>query len=132
MALHIIETTLDKYNKLVEDNKTENNAMYLCPSDSGNFIFVRGVCYGGYDDTDVLTKIQELEKTLEENKDKSFIHKQNSASSEWIIKHNLEKYPAISIVDSAGSSVYGEITYIDSNTASVKFTGAFSGIAYCN
>lgn len=132
MALHIIETTLDKYNQLVESSQILDNTMYLCSSDDGNFIYVKNVCYGRYDDTNVLTKIQELEQVIEKNRDKFFIYKQNSASAEWIIRHNLDKYPAISIVDSAGNSVYGEITYIDSNTASVKFTGAFSGIAYCN
>ena len=64
--------------------------------------------------------------------DKNYIHTQIAASNNWTITHNLNKYPAITIVDSGGTVVIGEIEYINLNLAYVKFNGIFSGKAYCN
>lgn len=65
-------------------------------------------------------------------RDKSYIYKQKSASNEWYITHNLNKYPAVSIVDSADSIIVGEVQYIDMNSLIVKFSDPFSGKAYIN
>lgn len=66
------------------------------------------------------------------NCDKTFVYNQLSASAIWIIQHNLEKYPSVDVVDSAGTVVVGEVEYIDLNTIEVSFIGAFSGTAYLN
>ena len=41
--------------------------------------------------------------------DKTYRHPQIQASSSWIIVHNLDKYPSVTIVDSANNVVMGEI-----------------------
>ena len=64
--------------------------------------------------------------------DKSYIHIQSTASQEWNISHNLDKYPAVTVVDSAGTTVMGECEYIDKNTVKLSFSAAFSGKAYLN
>ena len=64
--------------------------------------------------------------------DKTFVYDQTVPSSEWTIKHNLEKFPAVNVVDSAGTEVIGAIDYIDINTVVITFTGAFSGRAFFN
>lgn len=64
--------------------------------------------------------------------DKSYIHNQIPSQDKWIIRHNLSKYPSITIVDSGGNQVMGDIKYIDLNTIEVSFSGAFAGIAYLN
>ena len=64
--------------------------------------------------------------------DKNYIHLQNTASNTWIINHNLNKYPAIAVVDSAGSEVVGDVEYIDTNNLRIKFKGAFKGKATLN
>ena len=64
--------------------------------------------------------------------DKNYVHTQRMASDSWIIAHNLNKYPAITIVDSGGTVVIGEIEYVSLNLACVKFNAIFSGKAYCN
>lgn len=66
------------------------------------------------------------------NTSASYIHNQLSASSEWTIQHNLGKYPSATVVDSAGSVVTGDITYISENEIKISFQGAFSGKAYLN
>lgn len=62
----------------------------------------------------------------------TFTFNQNVASATWIITHNMARYPAVSVVDSAGSVVVGEVRYIDQNNVEVKFSGAFAGKAYLN
>lgn len=64
--------------------------------------------------------------------DKNYVHTQISASNNWTITHNLNKYPAITIVDSGGTVVIGEIGYVNLNLVYVRFNGIFSGKAYCN
>lgn len=62
----------------------------------------------------------------------TYTHAQNSASSRWDIDHGLGRFPSVSIVDSAGSLIYGDVTYNDENSLTVTFTSAFSGKAYLN
>lgn len=59
-----------------------------------------------------------------------YIHTQGVASTEWIIAHTLGGRPSVTVVDSAGTVVIGEVQY-DSNTqVTISFTAAFSGYAY--
>lgn len=64
--------------------------------------------------------------------DASYTHTQALSAATWTIVHNLGKMPAVSVVDSANTKVYGEVVYIDTNTLQVLFTAAFSGYAYLN
>lgn len=60
----------------------------------------------------------------------SFEHTQGSASNSWVINHNLGFKPNVTVVDSAGNIVEGEITYTNSNSLTVSFQASFSGYAY--
>ena len=60
----------------------------------------------------------------------SYAHTQGSASSSWVINHNLGFKPNVTVVDSAGNIVEGEITYTNTNSLTVSFASAFSGNAY--
>ena len=64
--------------------------------------------------------------------DKYFCFEQAIPSNEWIIVHGLEKHPSVTVVDSAGTIITGEVTYIDMNTLRIDFQAAFSGKAYLN
>ena len=64
--------------------------------------------------------------------DKNFVYVQATSSNIWEITHNLNKYPAVTVVDSGGSVVIGEIVYIDKNNVRITFASAFSGKAYFN
>ena len=64
--------------------------------------------------------------------DKNFVYVQATSSDIWEITHNLDKYPAVTVVDSGGTVVIGEIVYIDKNNIRITFTSAFSGKAYFN
>lgn len=64
--------------------------------------------------------------------DKTHVHIQSSAASVWEITHNLNKYPSVTVVDSAGSVVVGEVKYNNTNKVTITFIGSFSGKAYLN
>ena len=60
----------------------------------------------------------------------SYEHMQGAASSSWSITHNLGFKPNVTVIDSAGNIVEGEIAYTNSNSLTVSFQSAFSGNAY--
>lgn len=61
-----------------------------------------------------------------------FSHDQIVASNKWIINHNMDKYPSVTVVDSAGSMVVGDVEYVSSNQIILYFIAEFSGKAYLN
>ena len=62
----------------------------------------------------------------------TYVFDQSSAADEWTIFHNLNRFPSVTVVDSAGSVCVGEVLYIDENTVKCIFSAPFSGIAYLN
>lgn len=60
----------------------------------------------------------------------SFEHTQSSASDTWTITHNLNFFPNVTVQDSAGSTVEGEIVYNTNTTLTVTFSSPISGKAY--
>jgi hypothetical protein len=73
-----------------------------------------------------------LMSTQDRKRSNGYVHNQVSASEVWTIEHNLNKYPQVSIVDSGGSVVFGDISHVSRSVVKVSFTSAFSGIAYVN
>ncbi len=64
--------------------------------------------------------------------DLSYTHTQSLASTLWTVTHNLGKRPAVTVVDSGGNEVVGDVTHLDANNLTVTFSVAFGGVAYCN
>ena len=64
--------------------------------------------------------------------DKNFCHLQGEASAIWVINHYLNKFPAVTIFDSAGEVVMGDIQYVDLNTVRIVFEDEFAGKATLN
>lgn len=70
--------------------------------------------------------------TISTTYEDAYIHTQATPALVWTITHNLNKYPAVTVVDSGNSEVIGEIQYTNTNTLTVTFSSAFSGKAYLN
>ena len=66
------------------------------------------------------------------NDDKHYLHTQGVPAREWEIHHNLNKYPSVTITDSAGNEVIGECEYRDTNNLVLIFAGEFAGKAFLN
>jgi hypothetical protein len=62
----------------------------------------------------------------------TFIYQQATASSVWIISHGLKNFPSVTVIDSSGNKVFGDISYTDNNTLTLTFSAAFTGTAYLN
>jgi hypothetical protein len=62
----------------------------------------------------------------------NYIHDQIAAVKVWNIHHNLDKYPSVSVVDSAGNVVYGDVEYVSKDYIILTFAAEFSGKAYLN
>lgn len=59
-----------------------------------------------------------------------YIHTQILSSKTWIINHTLNKYPSVTIVDTSGNIVIGDVKYISNFQLEVNFNAQFSGVAY--
>lgn len=64
--------------------------------------------------------------------DKEFVFTQSVASATWEIQHDMNKYPAVTVVDTGGNVVVGEVVYNDQAKITITFSAAFSGKAYLN
>ena len=64
--------------------------------------------------------------------DKNYIHNQTAANSAWTVQHNLGKYCSVTVVDSAGNVIVGNVEYLDTNNLIIKFSAPVTGKAYCN
>ena len=71
--------------------------------------------------------VSEKEKALE-----TYVYYQIEGSDEWVITHNLDKYPSVSVVDTGDSLVGGSVEYLSKNELVVTFTASFSGKAFLN
>lgn len=64
--------------------------------------------------------------------DLNYVHDQTMASNTWVIPHNLGKHPSVTVLDSAGTYVIGDIQYDNLYTLTLHFSAAMSGKAYLN
>lgn len=94
------------------------------------------------EDTDVRLTVEDNHIVIEDarsgpqgaagNADAHFVHTQVTPSATWTINHNLGKFPAVEVVDSASNVVIGEVRYNNANTVTITFVAAFAGKAFFN
>ena len=63
--------------------------------------------------------------------DKSFTYEFVNQSV-IVVDHNLNKYPTIHVIDSAGDEVECNTQYNSLNRVTLTASGSFSGVVYCN
>ena len=64
--------------------------------------------------------------------DKSHTHTQNVSSANWVITHNLNKFPTVTVKLSTGVIGTAAVTYQSENQLTVSLSGANTGTAYLN
>lgn len=62
----------------------------------------------------------------------TYTFNQGTPAATWTIAHNLGQYPSVTVVDSGGTVVGGDVEYIDLNNLVVSFNLPFGGKAYLN
>lgn len=66
------------------------------------------------------------------NSHSNYTHFQIVSAFTWTVTHNLNRFPSVTIIDSAGSVVLGEVKHISENQIELNFNAPFSGKAYLN
>lgn len=64
--------------------------------------------------------------------DKNYYHTQGTPAAEWVIEHNLGKYPSVTVVSSAGEEIYCDKTFLSMNKVVLNFGTEISGAAFLN
>lgn len=55
---------------------------------------------------------------------------QGTSAATWVIPHTLAFRPGVTVTDSTGRQVEGDVVYTNATTITVTFSGAFAGSAY--
>jgi len=61
-----------------------------------------------------------------------YTYVQSAPTDTWVIQHDLNKKPSVTVVDSADTVVYGNIKYNSLNRLTITFNASFAGKAYLN
>lgn len=59
-------------------------------------------------------------------------HDQGLPSAVWVITHNLEKFPSVTVVDTSNTVLVGQIEYNSLNQLTITFASSTGGKAYLN
>ena len=62
----------------------------------------------------------------------TYEHVQSVASAQWIIDHNLNRFPSVTVVTSSGDEVDCGVRYDSANRITILSNSAFGGKAYLN
>jgi hypothetical protein len=60
----------------------------------------------------------------------SYIHEQLIPANQWIVNHNLNRYPKVTIVNDINVEVIADIVYTNTNQVIISFSNPFYGKAY--
>ena len=90
------------------------------------------VGYGGYFLMITIAEDGVTVSPIEIESDKTYVHTQSISATEWLVQHDLDKYPSVQIINSDGRVIIGEIQHTDENNLAVRFEYALTGSVYCN
>jgi hypothetical protein len=57
---------------------------------------------------------------------------QGTPAATWNVAHSLGRFPSVTVVDTGGTVVIPNVTYVDANNVTVVFGSATTGKAYLN
>lgn len=60
------------------------------------------------------------------------VHEQPVPAATWVVTHNLQRIPALVVLDDTGDTVWGNVRYDSLNQLTVLFSAPLSGTAYCH
>tara|TARA_R110000822_G_scaffold63047_11_gene155165 strand:+ start:804 stop:1850 length:1047 start_codon:yes stop_codon:yes gene_type:complete len=124
--------------KIDSDNDSSNTFLFKNGSGStvftldenGNASFTGNISTDGtVDGKDIATDVA---ANTAKSTDKNYVHTQGTSSTSWVVNHNLNKFPSVTVVDSAGTIVIGVVAYGSVNQSTLTFKASFSGKAYFN
>jgi hypothetical protein len=120
-------TTIDGYG--ITDAYTKDEVDDLIDTVTGNEVVSMSITGA---ETKSLNLHQADGDTVSVSYTDTYTFTQPVPSASWSVTHNMNKFPSVTIVDSAGNIVEGETVYNTLNTCTLNFQGSFSGKAYFN
>lgn len=60
----------------------------------------------------------------------SYRHIQNAPLTEWTVSHNLNFYPSVTVFNSAGDQVEGNVVHTNETSLTITFSAPLSGKAH--
>jgi len=92
------------------------------------------ITYESYGDQVEAEDINNLQQVINEVSAKvgTFIFTQIAPAATWPISHMLGKRPSVTVVDSGGTVVVGDVAYVSDDDIVVRFQAPFAGTAYIN
>ena len=117
---------------------TYSTANYLCVFDNNPMFYFDGTNLVQGQTALNPTKVSELDNdagyltSSDVVQDKNFVYEWSTPETTLTIAHNLNKFPSVSIVDTAGSEIIGDVTYLDTNRVAITFSAATRGKAFFN
>ena len=78
----------------------------------------------------MLHRVMQSANPVEPTDDRQFTFRQDDAQAVWAIPHDLDRYPTVRVVDSAGSIIPGNVAYDSAHHLTVTFPSAFCGRAF--
>lgn len=93
---------------------------------------VQAIGISGPGDVKTITLTRQDATTISDSVTLSYVYDQQVAALVWNVTHNLNKYPSVTVVDTAGDEVIGDVHFNNSNTLTITFSSAFSGKAFIN
>ena len=119
--------TIDGYG--ITDAYTKTEVDDLIDTVSGNEVVSMSITGA---ETKTLNLHQADGDTVSVSYTDTYTFTQPTPSDTWVVTHNMNKFPSVSIVDSAGNIVEGDTIYNTLNSCTLNFQGSFSGKAYFN
>ena len=62
----------------------------------------------------------------------TYRHVQAVAALTWQVEHGLHKTPSVTVIDSAGNVVLGDVQHTTDTHCVLNFSAPFAGEAHCN
>lgn len=59
-----------------------------------------------------------------------YTHDQMTPAFVWTIQHDLAFFPNVTVMESAGKQIFGDVEYIDQNNLTITFSREVAGKAY--
>lgn len=80
--------------------------------------------------TRTLTLVTQNNELISVTFNESYIHEQTIPANQWIVNHNLNRYPKVTVVNDINVEVIGDLVYTNTNQVIISFSNPFYGKAY--
>jgi hypothetical protein len=115
---------------LLKLNNLDSRTMYEITGNASGFKNIFKVAVATQENTYTFPD-KSGEVALKSDSD-TYIFNQPTVETSWLVAHNTNKFPSVTVVDSARTTLDASVTYIDANNLIITVSPGSSGYAYLN